>query len=262
MKKLSSIVNSLSQQYFYNVYERFMIASDFLEFAFTQQEQVVNFDNILVFSKDDSNKFYFFQKEENSLETQEPIKLQNPIKSKIIVLFQIIFGTHPFKGREYYASMYSENENNKQTKTTYKRSKFIFDIQQSVENENRFIDGYHEKVFQLWQKLNQKQQDFFKQIFDNTATIKDIDNLCLHLFGVKRIPNISPQIYQESTGFFAPMIVFEDGYCIYFENYLRKPKTSLDESAKSNQTSSNFISPTKGSTNNPFSNKSIYAHYE
>lgn len=87
------------------------------------------------------------------------------MKSIMILLFYIIFGTHPYHGRAYYGYPYTIEKLDENIHFN-KDHHFIFNNDLD-ENFNRFIAGYQEKEWLLWKKLTLKQQEFFINGFNN-----------------------------------------------------------------------------------------------
>ncbi len=79
-----------------------------------------------------------------------------------VIAFYIYFGYHPFCGREYFASVDSSKEY--EQKFFSQKRAFIFDLKE--DNFNRFINGYHNKAWELWNTLTDGQRDFWQQAFE------------------------------------------------------------------------------------------------
>ena len=87
------------------------------------------------------------------------------------LLFQICFCFHPFKGSKFYNEIDLSVERQKEFFSS--DNKFIFDLSN---NENRFINGYHELAYDIWQKLTNKQHNLWNDAF--LGNIKTINELC------------------------------------------------------------------------------------
>lgn len=76
------------------------------------------------------------------------------------ILFNIVFGTHPFKGREYYNGAVSSKDGER--KFFDGKPKFIFE---DGENSNRFVNGYHENARRLWSLIEDEHRNFFRRMW-------------------------------------------------------------------------------------------------
>ena len=85
-----------------------------------------------------------------------------------IILFVILFGAHPFKGREFYKNPYSCNAHD--AKFFWKPTKIIFELD---DNPNRFINGFHDNQWSLWTSITDEQRQFFLDALSgNTPTLE------------------------------------------------------------------------------------------
>lgn len=84
------------------------------------------------------------------------------LKTLSNLLFYIYFGYHPFCGRFYYSNLEVSITNNK--RFFINKPKFIFDLDN---NSNRFINGYHDFAWQLWNYTSTKQKEFWNASFNN-----------------------------------------------------------------------------------------------
>ena len=86
-----------------------------------------------------------------------------------LILFYIYFGYHPLCGRDYYecASISSDAER----LFFKKKHDFIFKLE---DNTNRFVNGYHNGAWALWNTSSDLQQVFWKDVF--CGTIKTYDD--------------------------------------------------------------------------------------
>lgn len=77
-----------------------------------------------------------------------------------VILFYIYFGYHPLCGRDYYggANISSDTER----LFFQKKHDFIFKLD---ENSNRFVNGYHNGAWALWNAISDVQQAFWKDVF-------------------------------------------------------------------------------------------------
>lgn len=77
-----------------------------------------------------------------------------------VILFHIYFGYHPLCGRDYYggANISSDTER----LFFQKKRDFIFKLD---ENSNRFVNGYHNGAWALWNAISDVQQAFWKDVF-------------------------------------------------------------------------------------------------
>ena len=77
-----------------------------------------------------------------------------------LILFYIYFGYHPLCGRDFYecASISSEAER----RFFQKKHEFIFKLE---ENSNRFVNGYHNGAWALWNTVSNAQQAFWMDVF-------------------------------------------------------------------------------------------------
>ena len=84
------------------------------------------------------------------------------LKTLSNLLFYIYFGYHPFCGRLYYNSLDVSIINNK--RFFINKPKFIFDLDN---NSNRFINGYHDFAWQLWNQTSIEQKEFWLAALNN-----------------------------------------------------------------------------------------------
>lgn len=86
-----------------------------------------------------------------------------------LILFYIYFGYHPLCGRDFYecASTSSDAER----RFFQKKHDFIFKLE---ENSNRFVNGYHNSAWLLWNTLSEVQKSFWNEVW--VGTIKTYDD--------------------------------------------------------------------------------------
>lgn len=77
------------------------------------------------------------------------------------IAFQILFGCHPCKGRDYHAPIVMTPEDAYEFFSS--DPQMIFDNIQ--DNTNRFINSYHDKEWLLWNRLNAEQKEFWTLAF-------------------------------------------------------------------------------------------------
>lgn len=77
-----------------------------------------------------------------------------------VILFHIYFGYHPLCGRDYYGGANTSSD----TERLFfqKKHNFIFKLE---ENSNRFVNGYHNGAWTLWNAISDVQQAFWKDVF-------------------------------------------------------------------------------------------------
>ena len=85
------------------------------------------------------------------------------------ILFNICFTVHPYKGQEYYASLNINNDFDRDFFNNEHKNIFVLD------GKNRFINGYHENIWELWSQLTLKQREFWMNALD--GNIKDFSSL-------------------------------------------------------------------------------------
>lgn len=81
------------------------------------------------------------------------------------ILFYILFCCHPFYGKDYFSKIARTEQ--EERKFFLDVNKFIFEVEN---NPNRFINGYHNKAWCLWQCLTEKQRLFWIDTFANRCS--------------------------------------------------------------------------------------------
>lgn len=77
-----------------------------------------------------------------------------------VILFHIYFGYHPLCGRKYYEC--ANISSNAERLFFNKKHDFIFKFE---DNSNRFINGYHNGAWALWNTISNLQQAFWQDVF-------------------------------------------------------------------------------------------------
>lgn len=85
------------------------------------------------------------------------------------ILFHIVFGVHPFAGREYYSRAVVSKE---WERDFFKaQPKFIFE---EGKNPNGFVNGYHEPMRRFWSLLEQEHRNFFLKAWAGEYDIRSL----------------------------------------------------------------------------------------
>lgn len=167
---------------------------DFNNFAFADKE--------LFYTK--SKRFFGPAKQSTNIDIQKR-KSENIVSTISKILFNILFCCHPFCGIEYFSAM--ERTEDEERKFFYNEKSFIFDLK---DNANRFINGYHNKAWNIWMCLTEQQRTFWKRVFEERLSFGIFYSLWKNAYD-----NFCPTYSQTLCGKKIPTIVYsKDKYYI------------------------------------------------